>query len=54
LRGPLAFAAFSRDDPLPAIVDLPLTIWRTLKRGFSMPVRNRSAAFLMEESSKAD
>jgi predicted ATP-grasp superfamily ATP-dependent carboligase len=54
LRGPLAFAAFSRDDPLPAIVDLPLTIWRTLKRGFSMRVRNRSAAFLVEESSKAD
>ncbi len=32
LRKPLAFAAFAKDDPLPAVVDLPLAFTRLLLR----------------------
>jgi predicted ATP-grasp superfamily ATP-dependent carboligase len=31
-RRPIAFATFGKDDPLPALVDLPLTAWRALTR----------------------
>ena len=31
-RGRLAFAAFASDDPMPAIVDLPLTAYRVMTR----------------------
>jgi D-aspartate ligase len=31
-RRPIAFATFSKDDPLPVLVDLPLTAWRALTR----------------------
>jgi predicted ATP-grasp superfamily ATP-dependent carboligase len=34
-RRPIAFATFSKDDPLPALVDLPLTAWRMLARHLS-------------------
>jgi len=32
LRGPLEFAVFALDDPLPGCVDLPLLACRALKR----------------------
>ena len=28
LRGPLQFAAFAADDPVPGMIDLPLALWR--------------------------
>ncbi len=31
-RRPIAFATFGKDDPLPTLVDLPLTAWRALTR----------------------
>jgi predicted ATP-grasp superfamily ATP-dependent carboligase len=31
-RGPVIYAALSADDPLPGLVDLPLTAWRALAR----------------------
>ena len=34
-RRPIAFATFAKDDFLPALVDLPLTAWRTLTRRLS-------------------
>ena len=34
-RQPIAFATFNKDDLLPALVDLPLTAWRTLARRLS-------------------
>jgi predicted ATP-grasp superfamily ATP-dependent carboligase len=34
-RRPIAFATFAKDDLLPALVDLPLTAWRTLVRRLS-------------------
>jgi predicted ATP-grasp superfamily ATP-dependent carboligase len=34
-RRPIAFATFAKDDFLPALVDLPLTAWRTLARRLS-------------------
>lgn len=34
-RRPIAFATFAQDDLLPALVDLPLTAWRTLARRLS-------------------
>jgi D-aspartate ligase len=35
---PITFATFGKDDPLPALVDLPLTAWRMLARHLP-PVR---------------
>src|SRR6202171_1223921 len=35
-RRPIAFATFGKDDPLPALVDLPLTAWRALTRRLSL------------------
>lgn len=32
-RGPLEFAIFAADDPLPAMVDLPMLLWMALERG---------------------
>jgi D-aspartate ligase len=34
-RAPLAFASFAVDDPLPAIFDLPLALWRHGRRWFA-------------------
>ncbi len=34
---PLGFAAFASDDPLPALVDFPLAIWRFLSRRVDPP-----------------
>ena len=34
---PLGFAAFASDDPLPALVDFPLAIWRFLSRRVDAP-----------------
>jgi D-aspartate ligase len=34
-RRPIAFATFNKDDLVPALVDLPLTAWRTLARRLS-------------------
>jgi D-aspartate ligase len=34
-RRPIAFATFNKDDLMPALVDLPLTAWRTLVRRLS-------------------
>jgi D-aspartate ligase len=34
-RRPIVFATFGKDDLLPALVDLPLTAWRTLTRQLS-------------------
>lgn len=31
-KSPLSFAAFAKDDPLPACVELPLVTWRVLRR----------------------
>ena len=31
-RGPVVFAALSVDDPLPGLLDLPLTAWRAVAR----------------------
>ncbi|MEJ0014016.1 MAG: ATP-grasp domain-containing protein [Bauldia sp.] len=39
-RKPIVFAAFSGNDPLPAIADLPLVLWRYLSR--RLPARLRS------------
>ncbi len=35
-RGPVVFAAFAADDPLPGLLDLPLTAWRALTRQLSI------------------
>jgi predicted ATP-grasp superfamily ATP-dependent carboligase len=35
LRGPFAFAAFAKDDPLPGFVELPLVVFRVLSRRIS-------------------
>jgi predicted ATP-grasp superfamily ATP-dependent carboligase len=32
LRRPLEFAAFAMDDPLPALLDLPMAAWRIWTR----------------------
>jgi len=36
LSGPIVFAAFAADDPLPGIVDLPLTAWRASRTRLPM------------------
>ncbi len=36
LRGPMELAAFAKDDPFPALVDLPIALWRGL-RGRAKP-----------------
>jgi predicted ATP-grasp superfamily ATP-dependent carboligase len=40
-RRPIAFATFGKDDPLPALFDLPLTAWRALTR--RLPSRRASS-----------
>jgi len=39
LRRPLGFAAFVPDDVMPAIVDLPLALWRYLRQRFAGALR---------------
>ncbi len=34
LEGLMAFSAFALDDPLPGVMDLPLLLWRLLRRKF--------------------
>jgi predicted ATP-grasp superfamily ATP-dependent carboligase len=36
-RGPVVYAALSTDDPVPGILDLPLTAWRALTRRLIAP-----------------
>ena len=38
-RGPLEFAAFAKDDPMPGVVDLPLALSRVLTRRLPVMVR---------------
>jgi len=42
-RRPIAFATFGKDDPLPALVDLPLTAWRALTRRLPSKRANSSS-----------
>lgn len=45
LRGPLVFAAFAWDDPLPGLVDVPLTVWRTLRTRLPLALRARQGKY---------
>jgi predicted ATP-grasp superfamily ATP-dependent carboligase len=40
LARPLVFAAFALDDPLPALVELPLALWRALTRRLPIVLRD--------------
>jgi D-aspartate ligase len=40
LAQPLAFAAFSLDDPLPSLVELPLALWRAVTRRLPIVFRD--------------
>jgi D-aspartate ligase len=45
LRGPIVFAAFAMDDPMPGIIDLPLTVWRTLHTRLPLALRARQGKY---------
>jgi predicted ATP-grasp superfamily ATP-dependent carboligase len=40
LRKPLAFATFALDDPLPAIFEIPVAAWKSIKNGFAERTEN--------------
>jgi D-aspartate ligase len=42
-RKPLAFASFALDDPIPALVELPIATWNRLAAGQSGALRHRLA-----------
>ena len=42
-RKPLAFANFALDDPMPAIVELPVAAWNRFAHGSLRPLRDKLA-----------
>jgi D-aspartate ligase len=42
---PLVFAAFAKDDPLPGIIDLPLTAYRVLAARMSGLARKANETY---------
>ena len=49
LKGPLTFAAFALDDPLPGLVELPLALWRAMTHRLPITLRDFWRQVVLEE-----